>query len=288
MTEDNNKQTPTISIVMPAYNAAKYIRDAIDSIMCQSFTDFECIIVDDGSTDTTCDIIRAYNDKRIVLLKNRHDFIASLNLGMDAAQGKYIARMDADDIMHPDRLKIQHAIMEAEQSITVCGTWMQHFGKDIPPGNIAGSISGLVEYPLLQFLKGNFMFHPTALVQKDFWKENHLQYENYASAEDMKLWTEIAKLGGVFYIENQPLLYYRISETQVTNQKRNEQKATAEQILLETLNWLLDRNKDNYPEFEECFNVLIKLQEKELISFSGMLQILQKILITNKNKLELA
>lgn len=288
MITNKDKQTPTISIVMPAYNAEMYIREAIDSIICQSFVDFECIIVDDGSTDSTREIVRSFADKRIVLLESKHDFITSLNLGMNTAQGKYIARMDADDIMHPERLKIQHVIMEAEPIITVCGTWMEYIGEGVTPRSIAGSISGLVEYPLLQFLKGNFMFHPTAMIRKSFLEENQLNYENYAYAEDLKLWTEIAKLGGVFYIENQPLLYYRISETQVTNQKRDEQKATAERILLEVLNWFLDRNKYNYLELESCFKSLIALQEKDLLNFSGTLQILQKIFISNKSKLQLA
>lgn len=288
MITNKDKQTPTISIVMPAYNAEMYIKEAIDSIICQSFVDFECIVVDDGSTDSTREIVRSYADKRIVLLESKHDFITSLNLGMNAARGKFIARMDADDKMHPERLKIQHSIMESELTITVCGAWMQYIGEDVAPGSIAGGISGLVEYPLLQFLKGNFMSHPTAMIRRSFLEENQLRYENYAYAEDLKLWTEIAKLGGVFYIENQPLLYYRISETQVTNQKRDEQKATAERILLETLDWLLDKNIAYYPELEACFNSLIALQEKDLLNFNGTLQILQKIFISNKSKLQLA
>lgn len=282
------KESVAISIVMPAYNAEKYIREAVDSIMCQSFTDFECIIIDDGSTDSTRDIICSYDDERIILIENRHDFIGSLNLGLKTSRGKYIARMDADDIMHPDRLKIQYAIMEAESSIIVCGTWMQHVGESVPPKSIVGSESGLVEYPLLQFLKGNFMYHPTAMIRRSFLMENQLSYEDYAYAEDLKLWTEIAKLGGTFYIDNQPLLYYRITGTQVTNQKKEEQKATSKQILLETLNWLLDKNKENYPELKDSFKSLIKLQEKDLISFNGILQILQKIFVINKNKLNLA
>ncbi|MDD4761099.1 MAG: glycosyltransferase family 2 protein, partial [Bacteroidaceae bacterium] len=137
-----DKSIPAISIVMSAYNVEKYIKEAIDSIIGQSFSNFECIIVDDGSTDSTRDIIRSCQDERIVLLENKHDFIASLNLGMDAARGKYIARMDADDIMHPDRLKIQYSVMESEPSITVCGTWMQHFGERVPPQSIAVSVNG--------------------------------------------------------------------------------------------------------------------------------------------------
>lgn len=284
-----DKSIPAISIVMSAYNVEKYIKEAIDSIIGQSFSNFECIIVDDGSTDSTRDIIRSCQDERIVLLENKHDFIASLNLGMDAARGKYIARMDADDIMHPDRLKIQYSVMESEPSITVCGTWMQHFGERVPPQSIAVSVNGLVEFPLLQFMKINFMFNPTAVIRKNFLTENRLHYEqNYIYAEDLKLWIEIAKLGGRFYIDNQVLLYYRISETQITNQKRKEQKAATESMLVEVMDWLLERNKEYHPELKGTFESLIKLQEKELISFAEILEIMQKIFITNKNKLHLA
>jgi glycosyltransferase involved in cell wall biosynthesis len=284
-----DKSIPAISIVMPAYNAEKYIKEVINSIIGQSFTDFECVIVDDGSADATRDIIRSYNDERIVLLENKHDYIASLNRGMDTAQGKYIACMDADDIMHPDRLKIQYTIMEAEPSITVCGTWVQHIGERVPPESIAVSVSGLVEFPLLQFMKGNFMFHPTALIRRNFLMENRLHYEkNYVYNEDLKLWIEIAKLDGKFYIDNQVLLYNRISEAQITNQKREERKVTSERILFEVMDWFLERNKEDHRELNGTFESLMKLQEKELISFAEILKLMRKIFITNKNKLHLA
>lgn len=282
------KEGVAISIVMPTYNAGKYIRETVDSIICQSFADFECIIIDDGSTDSTCDIICSYDDERIVLIENRHDFIGSLNIGLETARGKYIARTDADDIMHPDRLKIQHTIMETEPSITVCSTWMRQFGEKMPAGKIAGSLTGKVEYPLLAFLQGNFVFHPTTMIRKSFLSEHQLQYENYSHAEDLKLWTEIAKLGGLFYVENQPLLYYRISETQVTNQKRDEQKVTAERILLEIVNYLLDKNKDNFPILAESFASLSKLQADNLLDFREVLDITRRIILKNKNKLQLS
>jgi glycosyltransferase involved in cell wall biosynthesis len=284
----NKKENVVISIVMLAYNAEKYIREAMDSIVCQSFTDFECIIIDDGSTDNTCDIVRTYDDERIILIENKHDFIGSLNLGVETARGKYIARMDADDIMHPDRLKIQHSIMEAEPSITVCSTWMKQFGDGVPAGSIASSLSGLVELPLLTLTRGSFVFHPTTVIRRSFLAEQHIQYENYPYAEDLKLWTEIAKRGGVFYVDNQLLLNYRISETQVSNQKREEQKNTTELIMFEIIDYLLDNNKENYPELLDNFESLIKLQEKSLITFYDTLEILRKIFITNKNKLLLA
>lgn len=89
----------SISICMPVYNASRYLRDCIDSILSQSFTDFELLIVDDGSTDDSVEIIRSYSDSRIRLIENKHDYIGSLNLLLQEARGKYIARMDADDVI---------------------------------------------------------------------------------------------------------------------------------------------------------------------------------------------
>lgn len=84
---------------MPVYNASRYLRDCIDSILSQSFTDFELLIVDDGSTDDSVEIIRSYSDSRIRLIENKHDYIGSINLLLQEARGKYIARMDADDVI---------------------------------------------------------------------------------------------------------------------------------------------------------------------------------------------
>lgn len=279
-----SKNVP-ISIVMPVYNAEQYIREAIDSIINQSFIDFECIIINDGSTDKTKDIIKSYDDKRIILIDNKHDFISSLNLGLKTAKGKYIARMDADDIMHPDRLKIQYHIMETEQTITVCGTCMTQFGENVPPNMVLRSFSGLVEYPLLMFLQGNFVFHPTVLIRKSFLRAHSLEYQNYSYAEGYKLWIEIAKNKGSFYIESQPLLNYRISENQVTKQKNKEQKNTAEKIQLETLQYLLDNTSKYSTELKSLLRVLTQLKDKELITNKMLIDFIQ--MVFNKNKIKL-
>lgn len=277
--------SPKISVVMSAYNVEKYVKEAIDSIINQSFTDFECIIVDDGSTDKTKEIIRSYDDKRIVLIENNHDFIASLNKGMKRAKGKYIARMDADDMMHPDRLKIQHSIMETEPSITVCGTWMNIFGENISK-RAFGIGNGLIEHPLLMFLKRCLIANPSTMVRSDFLWKHHIQYKKeYIYAEDFKFWVEVAIHGGIFYVESQPLVNYRISDNQVTKRKKEEQKTASERISREILNYLLDKNKKKYPELTENFNILLKLQEKELIDFAKILHISYEMFATNKNRL---
>ena len=202
-----------ISVVMPVYNAEMHIKGAIESVLEQSFVDFEFILIDDGSTDRTSSIIQSYNDKRVRLIQNSHNFIESLNLGIENSLGKYMARMDGDDIMHIDRLKIQYAIMQEYPDVTVCGTWMNSIGTYSQTNGLLSTLSGLVEQPLLKFTKGNFLFHPTTMIRMDFLKKNALKYENCPYAEDFKFWVEIAKSGGSIY--NQLLL----NNLQVISQK---------------------------------------------------------------------
>ena len=94
--------SPNISICIPMYNAARFIKDCIDSVLSQSFQDLELLVVDDGSTDNSCDIVNSVRDNRIRLIRNQHDYVGSLNKLLDEAKGKYIARMDADDVMYPN------------------------------------------------------------------------------------------------------------------------------------------------------------------------------------------
>jgi glycosyltransferase involved in cell wall biosynthesis len=122
---------------MTVYNGEKYLRAAIDSILKQTFSDFEFIIVDDASSDGSADIIRSYHDPRIRLISNRSNLKVPLsaNKGLDLARGEYLARMDADDISLPGRLARQVAFMDAHPEVGVCGSW----AKDIDSaGNIIG------------------------------------------------------------------------------------------------------------------------------------------------------
>ncbi len=114
---------PAITVLMPAHNAGKYIGEAIDSVLSQSFTDFELLIVNDGSTDETEALIEAYTDTRIVLIRQKKQGIAAaLNRGLSHARAAYIARFDADDICHPDRLRIQYEFAVAHPDYSVIGS----------------------------------------------------------------------------------------------------------------------------------------------------------------------
>lgn len=116
-----SKDAPLVSVCMPMYNASAYLRECIDSILCQTFGDFELLIADDGSTDESRYIVRSYDDPRIRLIENEHDYIGSLNLLLKEARGKYIARMDADDIMVSFRLEAQFGYMERHVEVDVLG-----------------------------------------------------------------------------------------------------------------------------------------------------------------------
>lgn len=98
---------PLVSIVMPAYNMATFLLECIPSILEQDYNNFELIIVDDGSTDKTNDIVQSFSDNRIVYVQHEHDYMASMNIGIQLTKGKYIMRMDADDLMLQGRIKKQ-------------------------------------------------------------------------------------------------------------------------------------------------------------------------------------
>lgn len=126
------QNAPKISVVMPVWNATKYLPQSIESILNQNFDDFELIIIDDGSTDRSVEIVNSYRnrDRNIVVCENPHNFINSLNTGIALSRGEYIVRMDADDIMLPDRLEVQFCFMEENPEIDVCGSWMEIFGAN--------------------------------------------------------------------------------------------------------------------------------------------------------------
>ena len=112
---------PIVTVLMPVYNGKNYLNEAIESVLCQTLTNFEFLIVDDASTDNSIDLINSYNDSRIKLLKNKNNIgqTASLNKGLEMAQGKYIARFDQDDVCLPKRLEEQVAFFKKNPSISI-------------------------------------------------------------------------------------------------------------------------------------------------------------------------
>jgi len=213
--------TPKVSVCMPVYNAAPYLRECIDSILTQTFTDFELLIVDDGSTDCSREIVRSYDDPRIRLVCNKHDYIKSLNTLLREARGKYIARMDADDVMRRDRLETQFSYMEKTPHIDILGAGMQCFGDNdsvCPP-----CCTGELGY--MELMESCGLFHPTVFIRKKSIDEANLEYrKQYIYAEDYAFWVEAVRNGLVLANIEDIVINYRVSPFQLTSTQKGLQR----------------------------------------------------------------
>ena len=127
-----NDMAPMVTVLLPVYNAGKYLHEYVVSILSQTYTSFELLILDDGSTDGCTDFLAQIADERIHLIKRKHNYIATLNYGLSIARGQYIARMDADDKMLPTRLEEQVAVLEADTNIMICASSMRRMGRSCP------------------------------------------------------------------------------------------------------------------------------------------------------------
>lgn len=205
---------PKISVIMPAYNAEKYIREAIDSILAQTYTDFEFIIIDDASTDATASIVESYTDERIRFFRNDNNMgvANTLNRGLDLAVGEYIARMDSDDISLPERFAKQVEFMDTHPDVAVCGSGIEIFGA------MSGrrTFSESSEQLKVDLLFSSCFAHPSVIMRASVVGPNALHYDSaFSKMEDYDLWCRIAeehKLASIPDI----LLKYRIHPAQVT------------------------------------------------------------------------
>jgi glycosyltransferase involved in cell wall biosynthesis len=218
---------------MAAYNAAAFLPAAIDSILGQTFTDFELILIDDGSKDATPDIINGYADPRIRAVRNPQNLglIGSLNRGLDLARGEFIARMDADDEALPRRFEEQVRFLDAHPEIGLCGTAIETFGARQERWNLEHT----PERVRCQLLFDPGLSHPTAMFRRAILEAHKLRYDPaYLHAEDYALWVRLAE---VTQVANVPevLLKYRLHPESVSHTNRGTQQDTADRIRREQL-----------------------------------------------------
>ncbi|MCM1312418.1 MAG: glycosyltransferase [Roseburia sp.] len=261
-----------VSVLIVVHNAEKYISECIESVLSQTYTDFEVIIVDDGSTDHTTEIISKIKDPRFSIFYNNHDYISSLNYGIEKTNGIYIARMDADDIMLPTRLEEQVDIMESHMEVDICCTWVQTFG--FCSDNISRG-KNRIQVPLAELMIKNMFVHPSAMIKKSFLIKNKLKYKEYPFAEDYKLWVDAALNGGVFWVIPKILLNYRISNNQVSYKNFQEQKRTAIRIQNEALLAIInDTQVKEIKTLQYIYKKMEKLNHKGLLSSDSIRNII--------------
>lgn len=238
--------TPTVSVVMPVYNTEKYVREAIESILNQTFTDFELLIINDGSTDNSLSAIRSFNDSRIRVInleENRGNRVAA-NIGLREAKGKYVVRMDSDDIALPDRIEAQVKFMEEHPEVGLSGGHLRFFGNK----------SDIWRFPLnREIINASLIFTPgvsqgTSILRTEVYKKNNVYYnERGASyAEDLEYFLRLKKVTEFANIDK-ILIHYRRHEGNITSR-------------------LQEKSAELYAEaFREIFNDLgIHLSTKEI------------------------
>lgn len=190
------QKKPAISVILPTYNRADLLPQALDSILHQTFPDFELIVINDASQDETATLLKQYakKDKRIRILTNKENkgIAVSLNRGLDKARGIYIARMDDDDISLPDRFQKQKEFLDKHPEITVVGSAYELFEN--------GAIVQMESEPARNQILAYFqvpVFHPATMIRHDFLKRHNIRYESaYESAEDTPFWYQIIQKGG--------------------------------------------------------------------------------------------
>lgn len=277
-----NKTRPLISIVMPYYNSNKFIRQAIWSTLRQSIEDFELILIDDGSQDNSADIANSFSDKRIIHVHREHDYISSLNAGLHIAKGKYIARMDADDIMHPDRLLVQAMLLERNSHVDFCSSWCTVFNDDTGETYPQKTRFGNITNPLVSLLLCNCFVHPSMMFRRDFVEKHQLRYKQYNYAEDYKLWADAAIAGACFYTLPQLLLFYRFHNNQISELYKKEQNKTGLVIREEIMHAIIPQTPI---EIQATYKQLSELVHKDMIPCEAKYRIMHTIMTYNNIEL---
>ena len=269
---------PLVTILMPVYNAALYVKEAVDSILNQTFTDFELIIFNDGSTDESSKVLNAIKDERIILhdYKNNSGYVAHLNEGLRMAKGLYIARMDADDIALPERLAKQVALLNREPNVGLCGTRYQMFG----------TLNGVIQLPeddkqIREFmLEHSPMGHPTVMFRKAIVDQYKLAYDKtFMPSEDYKMWYDFSK---VSELRNLPevLLHYRVHPHQISLYQNETQRAHADAVRILQLT---DKGFELTPEEQILYCRILGQHTffENAAEFNAALDLMQKMIAMN-------
>ncbi len=233
---------PLVSFLMSNYKTPPaYLKRALDSMLAQTMTDFEAVIINDGVKDESYDILLEYaaKDNRIRIIENEKNLglAASLNRGIDACQGEYIARMDTDDNCCPDRLENQTAYMEAHPDVMFAGAWAKLFGEDEDEITDVWKpeMCPREEYRIrLLCSSAPLLIHPTVIFRTDFLKQNGIHYSEdplYRYSEDYEMWTRCADYGTPGILEETVLKYRNVQkEDRITVRHAQEMRTCSENV----------------------------------------------------------
>ena len=221
---------PLVTVLMSVHNGEAYLSEAVESILSQTYQNFEFLIVNDASTDRSASILVEYQDARIRIIRNEHNLglTRSLNKGLAQVKGKYVARMDADDVSYPLRLERQVTFMEQHPEVGLCGTWGKLLGlkdkynRTFPTNNNELQVSLLCYNPFI---------HPSVVLRSDVLRALDKPYDQrFRYAQDYELWTRVAERSEITNLP-ETLVGYRVHEGQISSHRRQEQDQCVTQVV---------------------------------------------------------
>ena len=264
---------------MPCYNSEKYISEAIESVLDQTFEDFELLIFEDGSTDNSLTILKSFEevDDRIRIFYDGENkgYLERLNYGLSVAKGKYIARMDSDDICHPQRFELQYQYLESNPEVGVLATDIEcidEYGFD----QKNWIVSLPKQFYTMALLFKNNICHPSVMLRKSELERSSFEYnKDYDTAEDYKAWVDFSKHTQIECLDK-VLLKYRVHSKSVSREKRKIQENVSRGVINEQLAELgislvdyefalhkriLRPGKRSFHEYKESLKWLIRLYQ---------------------------
>lgn len=256
LTNGLNYNMPEITVFMAAYNAANFIEKSIESVLNQTFKDFELLIVNDGSTDNTVEIINHFQDERIRLISNENNrgLTYTRNVALKEAKGKYIAVLDSDDIALPNRLEKQYKILQENPDLGLCGSSAAVMDKR---GNLTGEL--LTVSTGRENIKTTLLFKNTFVNSSVMFKANIFKeiggYRDYAPAEDYDLFIRISYKCAVENLD-EILVQYRIHDNNISKEKFETAKSQLKKIKENQLS-KLQINASNNNLAETLFSILM-------------------------------
>jgi glycosyltransferase involved in cell wall biosynthesis len=260
---------------MPVYNGGDYLKEAIDSILNQTYTHFEFIIINDGSTDNSEEIILSYKDSRIIYVKNPENYklIKTLNIGFSIAKGCYIARMDADDISHLNRLQKQVQFLEENEEYGLVGS-----GVNLLNGQNKSQLLYHTDHESLKFALAFYcpFIHPSVMIRKTIIENMEMVFdERFVHAEDYELWTRLAFKTKMANLPEY-LLDYRVHDSQISSQHNIHQIELAISIRKKYL-------FNYFSEVSDGLAYIFKLKNNEL-SIRRLSEEIKKLYVLDHHK----
>lgn len=253
---------PRVTVLMPTYNVAPWVEEAIQSVLNQTYRDFELLVVDDASTDATLDHVRSIQDNRIRIaaFPDNVGLAENLNRGLDLINTELVARMDGDDIAEPDWLETGVHVLDTMPDVGICSFGFQFFGTK----------TSLVRFPEHnEDSKAQMLFGCTVIVpvfRKSVFTDNHLRYltETFP-AEDYSLWARAYRVAKVYNVQR-TLFHYRTHPTQISTSRREAQIAKSNEVRIKMLHWLNPNFTDEEKRYFLDVFVPCKIESKEDIT----------------------